>query len=502
MSFLGIGGTSVTTTYGPEITGPAAAAAAAKANAAAVGNTSAQGIGTTYMYNDPATVQAATINKIKVLSRTDPVVAQYAQTFFGVDAGLPKNNNSQPQSLDKNSRNLFQTTFSQELKLAKKNINQVNPSSDNTSGQNPVAKNILDVFKPISQHVGSTLGNQNGVQNAPFLSTPTFLPAGLNYLVNKVSVGFGATMDAVFKKHKLDTTQHAPSQVQGSPSSVAVASKSNVSYPLGLVPDIYNGVQTIIQNKSAIIGEAEKAGVAFATGVVGGLLDGLTSQVTSPLLKAAAKGTVQNLTAASSQYLGTKLKTQLTNSVKNQSSQLGTALQNPLTIATHYLPKIPKGIAAFNAPLSIAGNYLPSALASAFGNPTSTNLPGFGNSGNLGFALQPALQAVQGLVVQSALSNFKGQEAILGPLLTLGAEVLTTSLSPLSTTPPAKKQSSVNPGIVATQGVPQPQTTPNPVLPLKTETPASSKSLIISSPISNGLPQPIDPSQEAIEPVI
>ena len=100
------------------------------------------------------------------------------------------------------------------------------------------------------------------------------------------------------------------------------------------------------------------------------------------------------------------------------------------------------------------------------------------------------------------MSNFKGQEAILGPLLTLGAEVLTTSLSPLSTTPPAKKQSSVNPGIVATQGVPQPQTTPNPVLPLKTETPASSKSLIISSPISNGLPQPIDPSQEAIEPVI
>ena len=340
MSFLGIGGTSVKTTYGPEITGPAAAAAAAKANAAAAGNTSAQGIGTTYMYNDPATVQAATINKIKVLSRTDSVVAQYAQTFFGVDAGLPKSNSDQPQSLDKNSRNLFQTTFSQELKLAKNNTSQVNPSSDDTSGQNPVSKNILDVFKPISQHVGSTLGNQNGVQSAPFLGTPAFLPSGLNYLVNKVSVGFGATMDATFKKHKLDTTQHAPSQVQGSPSSVAVANKSNVSFPPGLIPDIYNGVQTIIQNKSKLIGEVEQIGVAFATGLIGGLLDGLTSQVTSPLLKAAAKGTVKNLTAASSQYLGTKLKTQLTSSVGKQSSQLGTALQNPLTVATHYLPKV------------------------------------------------------------------------------------------------------------------------------------------------------------------
>jgi hypothetical protein len=445
------------------------------------------------MYNDPATVQAATINKIKVLSRTDPVVAQYAQNFFGVDAGLPKNTSSQPQSLDKSSRNLFQTTFSQELKLAKNNVSQTKPTNDDTSGQNPVSKNILDVFKPISQHVGSTLGNQNGVQSAPFLGTPGFLPGGLNYLVNKVSVGFGATMDAAFKKHKLDTTQHAPSQVQGSPSSVAVASKPNVSYPPGLIPDIYNGVQSLIQNKSKIISDVEKVGVTFATSIAGGLLDGLSSQVTAPLLKSAAKGTVKNLTAASSQYLGTKLKTQLTNSVKSQTSQLGTALQNPLTVATHYIPKVPKGLAAFNAPLSIVGNYLPSTLATAFSNPQG--LPGFGNSGNLGFALQPALKAVQGITVQSALSNFKGQEAILGPLLTLGANVLTTSLSPLSTTPPAKKQSSVNAGIVATQGVPQPQTTPNPVLPLKANEPVSSSSLVISSPINNGLTKPIDPSQ-------
>jgi len=487
MSFLGIGGTSVTTTYGPEITGPAAAQAAAKANAAASGNTSAQGIGTTYMYNDPATVQAATINKIKVLNRTDSVVAQYAQTFFKVDAGLPKSDSTQPQSLDKNSRNLFQTTFSQELKLAK------------SGNAGAASSSILDVFKPISQHVGSTLGNQNGVQSAPFLGTPSFLPSGLNNIVNKVSTGFGATMDAVFKKHKLDTTQHAPSQVQGSPSSVAVASKSNVSYPLGLVPDIYNGVQTLIQNKSALISDVEKVGITFATGIVGGLLDGLSSQVTTPLLKSAAKGTVKNLTAASSQFLGTKLKTQLTSSVKSQSSQLGKALQNPLTVATHYIPKTPKGLAAFNAPLSIAGNYLPSALASAFNNPTAKGLPGFGNSGNLGFALQPALIGVQALAVQSALSNFKGQEAILGPLLTLGANVLTTSLSPLSTTPPAKKPSTVNAGIVVSQGIPQPQTTPNPVLPVKTDDTTSSSSLVVSSPINNGITKPVDPSQLTIK---
>jgi hypothetical protein len=447
--------------------------------------TSAQGIGTTYMYNDPATVSAATINKIKVLSRTDLTLAQYAQNFFGVDAGLPKTDSSQTQSLDKYSRNLFQSTFSQELKLAK------------SGAGSPTSSNILNIFKPISQHIGSTLGNQNGVQSAPYLGTPSFLPSGLNNLVNKVSVGFGATMDSVFKKHKLDTTQHSPSQVQGSPSSVAVASKSNISYPPGLIPDIYNGVQSLIQNKSALIGDVERVGITFATGAIGGLLDGLSSQVTTPLLKSAAKGAVSTLKNASNSYLGTKEKTALTNNVKQQSSKLGSSLTDTLNVATHYIPKQPQGVAGFNAPLSIVGNYLPSTLASAFSNPQG--LPGFGNSGNLGFALQPALQAVQGIAVQSALTNFKGQEAILGPLLTLGANVLTTSLSPLSTTPPAKKQSAVNKGIIASQGVPQPQTTPNPVLPVNTSAPASSSGLTISSPINNGLAQPVNPSQVTIK---
>jgi hypothetical protein len=438
-------------------------------------NTSAQGIGTTYMYNDPATVQAATINKIKVLNRTDPIVAQYAQTFFGVDAGLPKLSGT--TSLDKNSRNLFQTTFSQELKLAK------------SGSAGSASSSILDIFKPISSHIGSTLGNQNGVQSAPFLGTPSFLPSGLNNLVSKIGVGFGATMDATFKKYKLDTTQHSPSQVQGNPSSVAVASKPAVSFPPALIPDIYNGVQSIIKNKSGLVDEAKKAGVTFTTTLLGGLLDGLSSQVTSPLLKQAAQGTVSTLKNASSSYLGTQQKTQLTSSVQNQSSQLGSALQNPLAIATNYIPKQVKGVAAFNAPLSIIGNYLPGAISSAFSNPQS--LPGFGNSGNLGFALQPALQAVQGIAVQSALSNFKGQEAILSPLLTLGTSVLTTSLSPLSTTPPAKKPSTVNAGIVVAQGVPQPQTTPSPVLQTSTgEQPTSSSGLTVSSPINNVQPNP------------
>ena len=456
------------------------------ADAATIDNTHTKGIGTTYMYNDPATVKAATINKIQVLNRTDPSLAQYAQSFFDVDAGIPKSTTSaKDQSLDKYSRNLFQTTFSQELSLAKK-------------GEGSASKKILDFFKPISSHIGSTLGNQNGVQSAPFLGTPSFLSSGLNSVVNKVSTGLAASMDAAHKKYKLDTTQHSPSQVQGSPSSVAVASKPNASSPLVLISDTYNGVQSIVKNKAGLVDDAKKVGITFATGLVGGLLDGLTSQVTSPLLKSAAKGTVSTLKNASSSFLGTQQQNALTNSVQNQSTKLGGALQNPLTVATHYIPKQVTGTAAFNAPLSIASSYLPSALSTAFSNPQG--LTGFGNSGNLGYALQPALQAVQGQAVSSAIGKYGGQLAILSPLLNLGANVLTSSLSPLSTTPPAKKASTVNTGIVVAQGVPQSQVTPTPVLPTSDGNPTASSGLTISSPINNGLvSQPINPSQVTIK---
>ena len=80
-------------------------------------------IGPTYHYNDPSTTTPATAKKIATISRKDPTLGSFLESLFGVkqsvksgdSAAVKQSTESAMQSLDRYSRNLVQTLFSQEL---------------------------------------------------------------------------------------------------------------------------------------------------------------------------------------------------------------------------------------------------------------------------------------------------------------------------------------------------------------------------------------------------
>lgn len=434
-------------------------------------------IGPTYHYNDPSTTTPATAKKIAIVSRKDPTLGSFLEGLFGIKqsvksgntAAVQQSTESAMQSLDRYSRNLVQTLFSQELALAK----SANKTTQNVSGGiqkgtesitktlDSASKKINETLKPVSSALGSTLGTLTQVAKDP-LGAPEFLGRTMSDVVKRVNPTFANQMDATYKKYKMDNLSHMPDQLMGSIRNLMMAADALLSVPLAIVSDLYNGLMDIMKEISSAVDQVTASVTKFFFGP-GGLLDSIIpiSQIMEFLdaigeLAGQLTGISQVFSGAN-QIAGVALQAQaLTNN-------FASFIQNPLDLAFAYAPpQVSQGLYAIQNPQTIVNQFLPPQLSEQFAK--ISQITGFGFNGNMGYGLESVLSGLKGGVISSIVGNFANQYAILSPLIaTAGGGGTATNKA----YPPMLKPSVVNPAIATTQGVPQPQTPPPKVIPTK-----------------------------------
>lgn len=434
-------------------------------------------IGPTYHYNDPSTTTPATAKKIATISRKDPTLGSFLESLFGVkqsvksgdSAAVKQSTESAMQSLDRYSRNLVQTLFSQELALAKSaNKTVQNTASGIQKGTETItntldsaSKKINETLKPVSSALGSTLGTLTQVAKDP-LGAPEFLGRTMSDVVKRVNPAFANKMDATYKKYKMDNLSHMPDQLMGSVRNLMMAADAILSVPLAIISDLYFGLMDIMKEISSAVDQIMASVTKFFFGP-GGLLDSIIpiSQIMEFLdaigeLAGQLTGISQVFSGAN-QIAGVALQAQaLTNN-------FGSFIQNPLDLAFAYAPpQVSQGLYAIQNPQTIVNQFLPPQLSEQFAK--ISQITGFGFNGNMGYGLESVLSGLKGGVISSIVGNFANQYAILSPLIaTAGGGGTATNKA----YPPMLKPSAVNPAIATTQGIPQPQTPPPKVIPTK-----------------------------------
>lgn len=434
-------------------------------------------IGPTYHYNDPTTTSAATAKKIAIVSRKDPTLGSFLESLFGVkqsvksgdSKAVKQSTETAMQSLDRYSRNLVQTLFSQELALAK----AANKTTQNISGGiqkgtesitrtlDSASKKINETLKPVSSALGSTLGTLTQVARDP-LGAPEFLGRTMSDVVKRVNPEFASRMDATYKKYKMDNLSHMPDQLMGSIKNLMMAADAILSVPLAIISDLYFGLMDIMNEISSAVDQVMASVTNFFFGP-GGLLDSIIpiSQIMEFLdaigeLSSQLTG-ISQVFSGSNQIAGVALQAQaLTNN-------FASFIQNPLDLAFAYAPpQVSQGLYAIQNPQTIVNQFLPPQLSEQFAR--ISQITGFGFNGNMGYGLESVLSGLRGGVINSIVSNFANQYAILSPLIATagGGGTATNKAYPPMLTPAA-----TNPAIATTQGIPQPQTPPPKVIPTK-----------------------------------
>jgi len=405
------------------------------------------GVGPTYIYNDSKTAAAATEAKLATLDRKNKDLGAYARKLLNLPANNSSSSSTQPMtSLDSYSRNLLQTLFSQELSNAK------------TNGG---GGDLLEAMKPISTHVGGSIGALNNIQKDH--TGPTkLLTSAMSNAVQKIAPGFEATIDSAFKKLKLDNQQHLPDQVHGSSKSLATAGDSKASLPHSLQADIYSGASQLTK-AMAQIGDAQKAIIQkLQTGIasqITGLLDGFVPSGISQMIVGQLQGQVSKFSSIAEKTTGVLSTNKLLGQLQNSSGSLTSALQNPLKTAVQYASHPPAGGGhSPKIPTSILNKLVPQ-VTSILGK--SSTASGLGFSGNQGFGLHDALAKNSESIINNIASSVpKSQLGILTSILNVAGGAPDTNKNH----PPSLTVDPTNPGLSVTHGVPQPQSPPPPII--------------------------------------
>jgi hypothetical protein len=434
-------------------------------------------IGPGYHYNDPSTTTPATAKKIAIVNRKDPTLATFLENLFGVkqsvksgnSAAVKQSTETAMQSLDRYSRNLVQTLFSQELALAKTTNKTVQHTTSSiqkgtesiTSTLDSASKKINETLKPVSSALGSTLGTLTQVARDP-LGAPELLGRTMSDVVKRVNPSFANKMDATYKKYKMDNLSHMPDQLMGSVRNLMMAADAILSVPLAIISDLYNGLMDIMKEISSSVDQIMASVTKFFFGP-GGLLDSIIpiSQIMD-FLDAIGELSSQ-LTGISQVFSGANQVAGVTFQAETLTQQFGSFIQNPLDLAFAYAPpQVSQGLYAIQNPQSVINQFLPPQLSEQFAK--LSQITGFGFNGNMGYGFESVLSGLKGGVISSIVGDFANQYAILSPLIaTAGGGGTATNKA----YPPALTPSTVNPAIATSQGIPQPQTPPPKVIPTK-----------------------------------
>jgi hypothetical protein len=432
--------------------------------------TQAQGgsvVGCDYTYQNGKTTDASTRRKLKILEKKDPAQAKAVASILGIaDAvggsaeSLSDSINKASNSLDKYTRNLVQTLFSQELAVAKsvgKLSNSISGGIDQgveglSDGLDAVSKDLNELFKPVSTALGSTLGTLTGMAKDP-LGSVTALPRTLADVVERVSPKFAATIEASYKKIKLDNLAHIPTQVMGGIKNLMTAADALLALPLQIVSDLYQGLMDIMKSISDAVDQIISMVINFFFGP-GGLLDSILpiSQIMAFL--EAISELASEIGGIAGTFLSSNPISGFANSVQGYASQVGSILQNPTDLITSYMPEqVTQGLYAIRNPQTLVNQILPPELSEKFA--TLSKITGFGFNGNMGFGFESVLEGLKGGVISSILTNFAKQYKILTPLLGLEqGSVLNPPTTPQLTPALAGGQPTAQ-GIVQPQQIPE-----------------------------------------------
>jgi hypothetical protein len=430
-------------------------------------------VGLDYTYQNSKTADASTKRKLQTLAKKDPAQAQYIASVLGIGNAVTgtANNlagsvNNASGSLDRYTRNLIQTLFAQELAVSK-NINKysgdlagsITEGAESLSdGLDTVSKELNELMKPVSTALGSTLGTLTGMAKDP-LGSVTLLPRTMADVVERVSPKFAATIEANYKKMKLDNLAHLPNQVMGSVKNLLTAADALLAMPLQIVSDLYQGLMNIMKTISDAVDQIISSVINFFFGP-GGLLDSILPISEILAFLEAISELASEIGGIAGTFLAANPISGFANSVQNYAGQLGSFLQNPVDLITAYVPQeVTQGLYAIRNPQTLVNQILPPQLSEQFA--TLSKITGFGFNGNMGFGFESVLEGLQGGVITSILTNFASQYAILSPLVGLAPNIGST----LNASTPPSLQPALAGGQPTAQGIVQPQTVPPKPIP-------------------------------------
>lgn len=435
-------------------------------------------IGPDYTYNTDSTIPAATSRKLATLARKDPQQAAVVAQLIGYGDSVPGINLTQDpeqalQGFDKYTRNQIQTLFAQELaisaqvetesrslrELAQSGAAEISEFGETISdGIDTISRDFNELMKPVSTSIGSTLGSLTGMLKDP-LGSISLLPQTLADVVSKVNPEFAARMEATFKSEKIKNLTNLPGQIMGSIQNLITEVDKLLAVPISLISDLYFGLMEIMDAIGELVDTVLTAIQNFFFGP-GGLLDSILPISDILLFLDALSEFAAEIQGITTIFLGANPIAGFTLSLQNYTNQLGSFLSNPSDLLFAYLPpEVNQGLYNLRNPQQFINNILPPELSQLTAK--ISQITGFGFNGNMGFGLQSVLEGLQGGVLNSILSNFANQYSILTPLLGNG-NINTLN----SSQPPVVGSSPVNPAVaVPKEGIPQPQTPPEPPIP-------------------------------------
>jgi hypothetical protein len=279
---------------------------------------------------------------------------------------------------------------------------------------------LAEATKPVSQALGSSFNTATAIVKNP-LGAPAYLANSLVSIVDKISPGFVDQMDASFKSVNLDNLQHLPSKMMGSLRNLATAADALLSVPFDILSDMYNGLLEIMEAIADLIDGLVSSVLNLIQKIIFQILDSILpiSEIMSFL---DAVGELASFVdGIASLAGGFSAVTNITSQISNFSSQFTSVLQNPLQLASSFVPQLDQGLGmvsqftgALRNPEQLIGQMLPPEISQQMQN--LGQIPGLGFVGNLGYSVGDTLDGLSKGVFTQALGQFAKQAPMLGPL--------------------------------------------------------------------------------------
>lgn len=269
---------------------------------------------------------------------------------------------------------------------------------------------ITKTLSPVSSFVGSTLYTLTGVMKNP-LGSVFDLPNTVSSMMNQVNPALAANFTSTYKKYNVEKLAEMPGQLFGNIQQLVKTIDGVLAVPIGLVNDVYRGFMDLMGQINDFINGVFEAMTKAFQNIIGQLVPGLSEFLTQVSAFANQISGITQVFSGSNQILG------FTNQLIQGANFLNGFIQNPLDVASAYLPpQISQGLYTLQNPQQLINQFLPPQLTEIFAK--FEQVSGFGFNGNMGFGLQSVLEGLQGGVLSSILQGFGTQFSILSPLFT------------------------------------------------------------------------------------
>lgn len=447
-------------------------------------------VGPNYIYNasnnptaDPrsitARVRAATQAKSRIRAKARPITAGLATAFLGGYDGYVDYNGQQvgfrtatePNQLDKYTRNVLLTLYAQEVYFGSLVANQatgINTGLDNISldigiGLGLASDSIKNALKPVSSALGSTLGTLTNVLRDP-VGSISQIPQTVIDLIRNISPEFANDLEGFFTSEKIKGLSNLPGQILGSVRSLVTIADAVLTLPFIFLSDLYNGLLEVMEEIAKFVDEVVSSIISFFWDILFGEDGLLPIQDVLEFLDALTEiaREIQGLTTA---FLGPNVVAGYAFQIQSLATNIESYIRNPINALFAFAPTsitqpISQGLYYLRNPEALIDNVMPPELKQLL-NQVGTAI-GVGWSGNSGYGLQAVLNGLRGGVISSILNNYSQQFPMLGPLV---GSIGPTGPGGVGTAggsyPPSLNTFPGNPRVVVdSHGIPQPQQQP------------------------------------------